>query len=1117
MNFRIAASALALIAATPGLAQVEPLDPQEDPVEATEAPENEARDAAEQAIVPAEEATPAPQAAAAPSATAADDDDEWDVSNPPLPRRPVNIDVTEGTWMDVDVSPDGRTILFDLLGDIYSMPIAGGEARAIASGMAWEVQPRFSPDGARIAFTSDRGGGDNIWIMNADGSNKLEVTNEDFRLLNQPDWSPDGRFIVARKHFTTGRSLGTGEVWLYHVSGGTGVALVEKPDDNFQKDLGEPAFSPDGTGIYFSRNVTPGPIFEYAQDSNTDLFNVERYDMETGERETVISGEGGAINPRPSPDGRYIAFVRRERTQSTLYVKDLQTGEARRVYDGLDRDMQETWTVYGTYPRMDWTPDSRSIVFWAGGKINRLDMASGNVSEIPFHVADTREVIDPPRPQVDVAPASFQTRMPRFANVSPNGGSVVFETLGHLYSCSLANCAPRRLTSRSDGFELFPSWSRDGGRIVYIRWTDAELGQIRVMNANGGGDRAVTTRPGHYRRPRFSPDGNSIVYESGEGGFLTSDSYSGQSGVYLVPTAGGEGERLTDEGDNPHFGAANDRIFMTISEDDKQELVSVNRTGDDQRIHASGELVTHYQVAPDGENFVFQQDYNAFVMPLLPGTQDITAAMEGTGLPVVRVADEGATWPSWSNDGERLHWTLGPTLFTVATNSLLPTAPVPEGQERAAFVPPETGVSLSIPVEADVPSGTVALTGARIITMGDDQGGIIENGTIVIQGNRIAAIGPAGSTPVPAGAQTVDVAGETIIPGLIDGHAHGSQGDDDIIPQTNWDMMAELALGVTTYHDPSNAASEIFPAGEMQRAGLIVTPRLFSTGEIVYGAKAAGVYALINNYQDALDHVRRLRAQGAHSIKNYNQPRREQRQQVVAAAIAENIAVVAEGGSLFGMDMTIVQDGNTSLEHNIPQAVIYEDVVSFFGQTHVANNPTLIVTYSGLAGQPYWQAHTNVWQHPILSRHVPPRQLQARNVRRTLAPEEDYVDDDSAAQAHKLFERGVPISIGAHGQEEGLGAHWELWSYVRGGWTPLEALRAGTVMPAQIYGFQRDIGSLEVGKLADLLVLDANPLDDIQNSDDIRYVMLGGRMYDPLTMNEVVTGNRQRQPYFWEQ
>jgi imidazolonepropionase-like amidohydrolase len=398
--------------------------------------------------------------------------------------------------------------------------------------------------------------------------------------------------------------------------------------------------------------------------------------------------------------------------------------------------------------------------------------------------------------------------------------------------------------------------------------------------------------------------------------------------------------------------------------------------------------------------------------------------------------------------------------------------------------------------------------------MAGADGGIIEDSVILVDGNRIRAIGRRGQVNIPAQAQQVDVSGKTIIPGLIDAHAHGAQGEDDLIPQQNWSAHSHLALGVTTIHDPSSTSSEIFPSAEMQRAGIILAPRTFSSGEIIYGARSPGRYAQIDSYQDALNHIRRLEAEGAHSIKNYNQPRRNQRQQVAAAARAENILVVPEGGSLYSMDISLIQDGNSTLEHNLPQARFYEDVISLWSQTRVAYNPTLVVSYGGLAGDPFWAQETQVWNHPLLTRHMPPAQLASR-VRAVTAPADQFVDQYNAREAHRLYERGVPVAIGGHGQQPGLAAHWELWSHVRGGASPLEALRHGTVDGARAYGFG-DIGTLEAGKLADLVILNDDPLQDIRNSDHIDRVMLNGRLYEAATLNEVVTGTRQRPPYFWE-
>ena len=1032
------------------------------------------------------------------------DKEKWDVMNPPGQKRDIEINVTEGTWMSLDVSPDGKTLAFDMLGDIYTLPIGGGTATNISDGLAWEFQPRFSPDGTQIAFTSDRAGGENIWVMDVDGENKRQITKESFRLMNNPTWSPDGKFIAAKKHFTTSRSLGTGEIWLYHTKGGSGVQLVKKPSENHQKELGEPMFSPDGETIYYTQNITPGPIFEYAQDSNTQLFQIKAYNMETGDISVAAGGAGGAVRPTPSPDGKYLAYVKRVRADSKLFVKDLKSGEERMVFDHLDQDMQETWGTQGMYPNMDWTPDSETLYFWAGGQIHSVDIDSGDVEHIDFLVKDTRTIMDPPRPVIDVAPDEFKVQMPRFTHISPDGTSLVYEALGKLHIRDVKSGKTRRVTDLPEGLrELYPSWSRDSHKIIFTTWDDEGLGAIHSIDVRSQKITTHSEDPGHYSRPTFSPSGEFITYEKGSGGFLTAPEWSNATGLYIQAVDGGEPVHISKSGSNPHFGAEDLRVFFSKREDKTNSLISTNLLGHDERKHASNLMAQSYHVSPDGTMIAFRENYNLHVTPALKGPQNFSADRNSKALPVSTVSFGGATYPSWTQDNQ-LHWSLGPTLFSVGADDAM----------KDDFEAVKAGKALVHTAKADKPTGQIALTNARIVTMAGKDGGVIENGTILIDGDRIAAVGA--DINIQDVEKTVDLDGKTIVPGFIEAHYHGPQGTNELIPQQNWKTTATLALGVTTVFDPSNRASEIFAASEYQRAGKLLSPRTYSTGEVIYGAKSPGFFADIQNEEDAQEHVGRLKNQGAHGVKNYNQPRREQRQQVVKAGHDKNLIVAAEGGSLYHMDMSLVADGNSSLEHNLPVSAIYDDVVQMFSQTEVAYTPTLSVTYGGVRGEDYYYQESDVWKHPILSKHVPPAMLQARAVRRQMVPEEDYADADAGAGAKKLMEAGVPVSIGGHGQREGLASHWEMWSFARGGMSPLQALMTATTEPARHLGFDKDLGTLEKGKLADLVVLSDNPLDDIRHTDNVDHVMIGGRLYEASTMNEVVTGDSERLPYWWE-
>jgi len=1040
----------------------------------------------------------------------------WDVNAPPGEKRTVNLDTRTGTWMTVDVSPDGRQILFDLLGDLYVMPAAGGEAKALTHSMAWENQARFSPDGKRITYMSDAGGGDNIWVMDADGSNAHAVTSEDFRLLSNPVWHPGGDYIVARKHFTGTRSLGSGELWMYHVSGGKGVQLVEKP--NWQKDLGEPAFAPGGRYLYYSQDTTPGKSFEYNRDAHGQIFQILRLDLKTGKSEPLVSGPGGSIRPIPSPDGKLLAFVRRVGNQSTLFLKDLADGREFPVWGGLERDLQEAWSVHGVYPAFSWTPDGQGLVVWAQGRIWNVDWRRKTAREIPFHVADTREVRKAVRVETPVAPDAFDVKMLRWVNVSPRDGQVVYSALGRLYARALPEGEARRLTKQTDHFEFFPRFSPNGKEVVFATWDDASLGTVRKLDLATGRETVLVKEAGMYGEPAFSPDGTQVVYVKSRGGFLTSPWHAMETGVYLVAADGkGTPVRVAADGGAPQFGPDGTSLYVTRSgvKDEVElysKLVRLDLAGDltaprEQEV-ATSDFATEYALSPDGKWLAFVERFHTYVTPLPVSGKPLHLGPKMDALPVRQLDVNAGRYLHWSGDSSKVHFALGDELFTRELKdafAFVPGAPSPLPK------PAEHGLKIGFRQAADKPRAVTAITGARIITMKGDE--VIENGTLIVEDNRITALGAG--LPAPAGATVVDGRGRTVIPGLIDVHWHGAMGEDEIIPQQSWVNYASLAFGVTTLHDPSNSTTEIFSQSELQKAGEVVAPRIFSTGTILYGAKAEFT-AVVNNAEDALTHLKRMKAAGAISVKSYNQPRREQRQQILEAARQTGMMVVPEGGSLFQTNMNMIVDGHTGIEHAIPVPIAYDDVKQLWSQTQVGYTPTLIVGYGGLDGEHYFYDTTDVWRHPILSTFVPRAVLEPRSIRRQKAPLEDYNVIRIAKTATELYHAGVPVNIGAHGMREGLGAHWEMWMFGLGGMTSLEAIRTATLSPARYLGMDKDLGSLEPGKLADLVILDGDILADIRQSDRIHAVMLNGRLYDLPTLNEVLPRNKPRRAFFFE-
>tara|TARA_R110000796_G_scaffold231222_3_gene349076 strand:+ start:2032 stop:5214 length:3183 start_codon:yes stop_codon:yes gene_type:complete len=1036
-------------------------------------------------------------------AYAEDDKVKWHVNAPEnAPLSKIDINVTEGTWMNVNVSPDGEHIVFDLLGDIYQIPIAGGEAKPLAQGIAWQMQPVYSPDGKYIAFTSDEDGGDNIWIMNADGTNPHPITTETFRLLNSPAWSPDSQYLVARKHFTGTRSLGAGEVWMFHVAGGEGVKLTERPNE--QKDLGEPAYSPDGRYIYFSQDSTPGKTFHYSKDSVKGIYKIKRYDAQTGDIEVLIEGTGGAIRPTPSPDGKTLAYIKRDGFQSTLYTLDLKSGEETKLYDKLDRDMQETWAIHGVYPTMSWTKDNKHIVFWAKGKINKLDVDSKQVTDIPFSVSTQRDIQPSVRFTQNLDKDEFDVKMLRMAQVSPDGEKVVFEALGKIWVRDIKDGKHKRLTRLDDDInELFPQWSRDGKDIVFTTWNDQQQGTVSVVSARGGKAKVLTNEPGKYVEPTFSPDGEYIVYRKARGGYMTPRTWSQEPGLYKVDIKGKQSTKLTASGHQPQFGNDSDRVYFMDS-GETPEFASIGMNGFEKRTHYTSDHATEFRLSPNGEHLAFAERFRVYVTPFAKHGETIAIGPKASNLPITQLSARAGESISWNGKNNQLYWTLGPDLYQADVDT--------QYTKSETKVDPKI-TSIGFKDKADVPRGTVVFTGGKVITMENDQ--VIDNGVVIVKDNKIVSVGDA-NTIIPKNAQVIDISGKTIMPGIFDAHAHGGQADDEIIPQQNWALYSGLSLGVTSIHDPSNDTTEIFAASELQKAGNIVGPRIFSTGTILYGANLPGYTSHVDSLDDAKFHLERLKKVGAFSVKSYNQPRRDQRQQIIAAARELEMMVVPEGGSLLQHNLSMIADGHTTVEHSLPAASIYNDIKQFWSQTEVHYTPTLVVAYGGISGEHYWYDKTDVWAHPRLSMYVPHDILDARSMRRTTAPDEHYNHFNVARVANELNNIGVKPNIGAHGQREGLAAHWEMWMFAQGGMSNMEVLKTATINPAVTFGMDHQLGSIKVGKLADLIVIDGDPLADIRTTDKVTYTMVNGKLFNSETMNQLNGDKHKRKPFFFE-
>jgi hypothetical protein len=348
------------------------------------------------------------------------------------------------------------------------------------------------------------------------------------------------------------------------------------------------------------------------------------------------------------------------------------------------------------------------------------------------------------------------------------------------------------------------------------------------------------------------------------------------------------------------------------------------------------------------------------------------------------------------------------------------------------------------------------------------------------------------------------------MPGLVDIHSHMAS-PPGVHRSQLWAYEMNLAYGVTTTRNPQTGNTDVLTYSDLVETGDLLGPRIFSTGPGIFSQEN------IRSLEDARDVLRRYAEfYNTHMVKEYELSPRSTRQWFIIAAKELGLMPTTEGSLDLKMNITELLDGYPGHEHNYPIYPLYKDVVQLVAQSGITYTPTLIVAYGAPWSENYWYEHYDIHADPKVRRFMPHYDVDQRSLRRPQWFRDDqYKFTQYAQQAKKIMDAGGHVGLGGHGQMQGLGVHWELWSLATGGFTPLQTLRIATLSGAEGIGLGKELGSLEVGKLADMDILDKNPLEDIRNSVALAYVMKNGRLYDANTLAEVWPRTRAAEPNWW--
>ena len=965
----------------------------------------------------------------------------------PVPRKPapkpvaapktLEVTVREGTSMSVSISPDGRTIATDMQGSIWTMPAAGGAMTRITDVFNDARQPRWSRDGRTIAFFAYRDGGYDIWQINADGSNQKKLTWGAFD-DREPMWSHDGTRVAFSSD--RGDALGSDyNIWILDTRNGELRQVTKGDGEDFM-----PSWSADDNEIAFASS----------RDNYESIWSMN---VRTGGERRVRSVKGARLDaPSWGPGGQLLYHV-------------TESGRTRYEIDGKPVTGDENVFPY----RAAWASASEYL-YVSDGKIRRRSVAGLPMQTIEFTATMP----------VTIAASQYSRRARDFTSttprktlglvrpvISPDGTQIAFAAVGDIWVMPVTGGAPTNLT-KDAALDTDPSWSPDGSQLVYSSDKESTHLQLWVRDMKSGVSRKVTNLTTQPQGASFSPDGRRLAFFNVDGMWRVAE-------MSVLDLASGKVMRIheslpqpgtpTWSPDGRTVALAGIRPMTVRFREGTNQVQTISTTGNDEvKWYAPIPLLSIDSRGGGGPVWSPDGTKMAAIYEGVLSVWPVAATGEPQG-PPRRVTSESAHAPSWQGDSRHILY---------------------QSLDQLRIVDIESGETTTVPFNMTwtpaIPKGRVVVHAGRLLDMKSPT--LRANVDVVITGNRITSVVPHADGN-HAKAEVVDASNLTVMPGLTEFHSH-LQKDFGAAHGRAW-----LAFGVTTVRSPGNTPYEAVEDREANEAGVRPGPRVFGTGYLMEWNRVYYKMGIaISNVSQFEMELERAKVLQHDLIKSYVRLPDLQQRRMVEFAHANGIPVATHEifpAAMVGVDNT-EHTGATSRRGYSPKhanQMAYDDVVQLFGKSERILCPMI----SGAGSRVLFEKYPELKKDPRFQLY--PQWIQRQVAAQPAAAGGPGTDPrgGSGKMVVDIMKAGGLIVTGTDGPN-GINLHGELMAYVMAGMSPFDALKAATVNPAKALNVET--GTIEPGKLADLIAIDGDPLADISNTHKVRKVVANGRVYD---------------------